>query len=90
MYSFSKRQTRINFDKLKKSLRTRRRNQAEESCAKEDLNSFQSMDVKLSGIYVPNNTEVKKPAGYRSPGWLTILQRALWNKEKACSEREND
>lgn len=48
------------------------------------------MDVKLSGIYVPNNTEVKKPVGYRSPGCLTTSWRALQNKEKAGSEREKD
>jgi len=55
---------------------------------KEDLNSFQSMEVKLSRIYIPNNTGVKKPAGYRSAGWLTTSQRALQNKQTAYSERK--
>lgn len=57
---------------------------------KEGLNSFQSMDVKLSRIYIPNNTGVKKPAGYRSAGWLTASRSALQNKQKAYSERKKD
>lgn len=48
------------------------------------------MDVKLFRIYIPNNTGVKKPAGYRSPGWLTTSRRALQNKQKAYSERKKD
>lgn len=56
----------------------------QDSHVKEDLNSLQSVDVKLSRIYVTNNTGVKKPAGYSSAGWLTTSWRTLWNKEKAC------
>lgn len=46
------------------------------------------MDVKLSRIYITNNTGVKKPAGYSSAGWMNYFMKDTLEQGESLFTKE--